>query len=337
MIASVTVVVAPVIAITEFFKSVGDALFGSRAQEFIELMNIYYESEEGKREIEVYYLPAINQVIDKAPVKLEHLVIPNLLAGISSMDNLDGSESSHDLSSIIDEQINLLVQRQENEIITENEDGEKESTIEITYSMLSMAEYTTKLKSIDLYAEAFQNVAGSTLQAYIEAAPRVPVQDGLDSAFLEANKDDYIYPLKEKAVITSRYGNRYLTGVPGMKDGWNLHTGIDLAFGGSKACGEPIYAVRDGVVIGSDSNKPPGSIDKAYYGIILHANTESHYWHLKEPFPRPIGTTLKKGDWVGYIGNTGFSSGCHLHFGMKYNGSFVNPENYIDFNNPNLP
>ncbi len=96
--------------------------------------------------------------------------------------------------------------------------------------------------------------------------------------------------------------------------GLSGHDGVDFAL----PMGTPLYAVDDGNVVFSG----PG--DYGITIIIQHAWGKSYYGHLSKA-EAPKESSVKKGSLIGYSGNTGESTGPHLHFGMK-------PEN-PDMNN----
>ena len=116
-----------------------------------------------------------------------------------------------------------------------------------------------------------------------------------------------ILPFRGNFPITQKFGaasNWYVSiyGYP--------HNGIDYAMPERT----PIYAVDDGKITYAD-NTP----DRDGLGI----NTEhewgmSQYWHLST-LEKSAGDIVKKGDRIGLSGNTGFSTGPHLHFGIKVN------------------
>jgi murein DD-endopeptidase MepM/ murein hydrolase activator NlpD len=101
-----------------------------------------------------------------------------------------------------------------------------------------------------------------------------------------------------------------------------LHKGIDIA----NRQGTPIYAAKSGTVTRADNRDARG------YGnliIIDHGgNLSSAYAHLSQ-FNVGIGQTVSAGQVIGLMGNTGRSSGPHLHFEIRLNDNPVNPENYI--------
>jgi murein DD-endopeptidase MepM/ murein hydrolase activator NlpD len=106
------------------------------------------------------------------------------------------------------------------------------------------------------------------------------------------------------------------------------HRGVDFVPG----YGEPIFAVADGMVIEMGSNGGYGNYVKLKH---LIANTkgvveewETLYAHIKDDsFPKGmmIGSVVKSGDTIGAVGNTGMSTGPHLHFELLINGENVDP------------
>ena len=100
------------------------------------------------------------------------------------------------------------------------------------------------------------------------------------------------------------------------------HWGTDFA----APTGTPIYAWADGTV---KVAKMAGAM--GYMVHIEHTgNVETYYGHM-HGFAKGIkaAVKVKKGQLIGYIGNTGRSTGPHLHFGMKRGGSWVDPMKYL--------
>lgn len=88
--------------------------------------------------------------------------------------------------------------------------------------------------------------------------------------------------------------------------------------------GTPIYAAREGTVVGSEGSSNLGGGSPEYrkfanYVIIEHADgTMGNYYHLRQGGAvAVIGQKVSKGDLIGYSGNTGYSSGPHLHFSVS--------------------
>ena len=128
-------------------------------------------------------------------------------------------------------------------------------------------------------------------------------------------------PLKGKFIITSPYGNR----IHPVTGATQFHNGIDLIQNPSNTTlGANIYASASGQVIKNFFNDIGGNslvIDSGYATF--------GYAHLQNPSPLKIGTIVKKGQIIGQIGNTGRSTGPHLHFTLKLNGNLVNPATNI--------
>lgn len=124
-----------------------------------------------------------------------------------------------------------------------------------------------------------------------------------------------IWPTESKK-ITSTFGVRSdpFTGRAAF------HSGID--FGGDR--GDPIYAAADGVVTLSERGYPYGNNI-----IIDHGRgVKTRYLHLNERLVE-VGDTVKKGQLIGELGNTGRSTGPHLHYEVIVNGENVDPMPYI--------
>lgn len=142
-----------------------------------------------------------------------------------------------------------------------------------------------------------------------------PVVDTPSPEVPESNAD-WITPVPWY-ILTSPFGMR-LHPILGY---YRMHNGVDLA------CDEglPIYASRGGQVVVA-GYQPDGA---GNYVQINHGDGfKSIYMHMTN-YIVEVGDYVAPGQIIGYVGNTGLSKGAHLHFGISYNGEYVNPMEYI--------
>jgi murein DD-endopeptidase MepM/ murein hydrolase activator NlpD len=117
--------------------------------------------------------------------------------------------------------------------------------------------------------------------------------------------------------ISSRFGMRYH---PVLKRK-RLHNGVDFA----ASRGTPVWACSEGEITIAGMKGANGNLVGIDHGDGLH----SYYAHLSR-FAKGIrsGVRVRQKQVIGYVGNTGRSTGAHLHFGLKKNGKFIDPLKY---------
>lgn len=120
--------------------------------------------------------------------------------------------------------------------------------------------------------------------------------------------------------ITSPYGMR----LHPIYHRWTLHDGTDFG----AACGTPIHAAADGRVIARYYNVGYGNRLIVADGYMRGVSISTAYNHLSR-YSAYVGQYVHRGDIVGYVGTTGFSTGCHLHFMVFVNGHTVDPEKWL--------
>ena len=100
----------------------------------------------------------------------------------------------------------------------------------------------------------------------------------------------------------------------------SYHQGVDLA----APANTPVYATRSGIVTTTTYSGSAG-----YYVTINHGDGfSSIYMHLNN-YVVSAGQAVSAGQLIGYVGRTGIATGYHLHFGIAYNGAYVNPCAYV--------
>jgi len=105
---------------------------------------------------------------------------------------------------------------------------------------------------------------------------------------------------------------------------WKLHDGTDFGAG----CGTPIQAAASGTVTEEYYNGGYGNRLFIDHGNIGGAFMTTAYNHMSGYTVR-VGQHVTQGQVIGYVGTTGYSTGCHLHFMLWVNGTMVNPANYL--------
>ena len=124
------------------------------------------------------------------------------------------------------------------------------------------------------------------------------------------------WPAPSYKRISDDYGTR-IHPILGIEQ---FHNGIDMAAPG----GSPILAAYDGEVVAADYNSSMGNYIMINHGDGLY----TIYMHASALYVSQ-GSTVARGDKIAAVGSTGRSTGNHLHFSVRSNGSYVSPWNYL--------
>ena len=122
------------------------------------------------------------------------------------------------------------------------------------------------------------------------------------------------------AYVTSPYGMRRHPILGYVK----LHDGIDFGAG----CGTPILAPANGKVVAQYYNSGYGNRVIIAHGVVNGRPLATSINHLSA-YSTSQGETVTRGEVIGYVGSTGYSTGCHLHFMVFENGQTVDPAGWL--------
>lgn len=126
----------------------------------------------------------------------------------------------------------------------------------------------------------------------------------------------FAWPCPAYTRISSEYGTRMHPTLGVEK----FHNGVDLA----APAGSNILAAYNGTVVGAGYNSSMGNYVMIDHGSELY----TIYMHASALYVKS-GQKVSKGEVIAAVGTTGRSTGNHLHFGVRLNGNYVNPMNYI--------
>ncbi|MCV2864232.1 M23 family metallopeptidase [Albidovulum sediminicola] len=153
----------------------------------------------------------------------------------------------------------------------------------------------------------------SDARALADHARAGTILDGLDRMNMyriAAEKLPFAMPVNTSFRFTSPFGRRW----------GRMHEGADLA----GAHGSPIHVTADGVVTHAGPESGYGNLVTVRHAFGL----ETRYGHLSAINVK-VGQKVSRGDTIGAMGNTGRSTGTHLHYEVRVNGKAVNPMTYI--------
>jgi len=117
--------------------------------------------------------------------------------------------------------------------------------------------------------------------------------------------------------VTSEFGRR----INPFSNDREFHKAIDIA----TKHGRAIQAPADGIVTEAAYHQDVGQMIQIDHGHGI----STFYGHLSKAIVR-AGATVRKGDRIGYVGNSGRSTGSHLHYAVMLNGVPVNPRKYLN-------
>lgn len=125
--------------------------------------------------------------------------------------------------------------------------------------------------------------------------------------------------------VTQEFGCTGVVFEPPLGSCSHFHQGMDIV----APYGTPIRASGPGTVLYIGWNYADG-YDPAWIVIIAHsAGLETWYAHMQPLSPVRQGQFVQGGTVIGYEGNTGHSTGAHLHWAVRFNGAFVNPRLFV--------
>lgn len=125
--------------------------------------------------------------------------------------------------------------------------------------------------------------------------------------------------------VTQNYGCTGFSWEPPLGNCAHFHQGIDLV----APSGTAVVSSGPGRVAYIGWNWADG-YDPAWIVIIAHAgNLQTWYAHMQPRYPVRSGQWVNRGQVIGFEGNTGHSTGAHLHWAVRLNGSFENPRLFL--------
>ncbi|MBQ8085984.1 MAG: peptidoglycan DD-metalloendopeptidase family protein [Lachnospiraceae bacterium] len=164
-----------------------------------------------------------------------------------------------------------------------------------------IAQYQADMDSIDAQIAAIMEERRKAEAAAITQGLNVPIY---------YTGGNFQWPVSSGGIITSTFGPRWGT----------VHQGLDIAC----PIGTPILAGESGTVIVSHYSSSAGE-----YIVIDHGNgVATEYMHNSQRLVS-VGDYVTRGQVIAYSGSTGYSTGPHCHFGVRINGTRVDPQPYL--------
>ncbi len=207
------------------------------------------------------------------------------------------------------EEANAALKNEQDAVSTLMEDKEKqinEYESDISNKEAAIAEYEAMIAEQDRIIKDIENAIQAEKKRLLESNKKPIVYDG----------GQFKWPAPSYTRISDDYGYR-IHPTLGTKQ---FHNGVDMA----APSGSPILAAYDGEVIAASYSPTMGN-----YLMIDHGDGLVTVYMHASSLSASVGQMVVKGEQIGCVGSTGRSTGPHLHFSVRLNGSYVSPWNYL--------
>lgn len=193
----------------------------------------------------------------------------------------------------------------------------KQAEIKSVESKISAAENEVSEYAKDLKAQEDSIKAiEAELKRKEEEAKKKAETSGTTYKTQSIGNIKFIWPCPASGRITSKFGSRTSPTAGASSN----HKGIDIG----APTGSDIVAAAAGEVVISTYSYSAGN-----YVMINHGGgVYTVYMHASKLLCK-VGETVKQGQVIAKVGSTGYSTGPHLHFGVRLNGTYVNPSQYV--------
>lgn len=296
-----SVVAVPVQAISELFESIDNFMFGegvTDADDLVLLIQMSISNQENQTKIKTTYSGKLNK--NDADVPEHYAVVIQFLSGI-------------EFEEMTDEYIEKIV----NAAIVEIYDSDKNESV---FELATLDNYADNIKKISPFSNKLSKIPSSDLAEIIRRVGTIDSGSSLSPELIEKYKGKLMYPFQKVYPVGESIGTYYPNGKP------EVHNGLDI----KAPCGVPVYAMDDGTVDFVESN----NYWRGNYIIWTNGNMEYRYFHFRDPLTLSSGSKVSKGQYIGSVGNTGYSFGCHLHLEIRIDGEIVEPLDLLEVSNP---
>lgn len=191
-------------------------------------------------------------------------------------------------------------------LIAEKEEEITEYESDISNKEAAIAEYEAMIAAQDQIIKDMEAIIAAERKRLEEENRKAITYDG----------GKFKWPAPSYTRISDDYGNRIHPTLGTQQ----FHNGIDMA----APSGSPILAAYDGEVIAADYSSTMGN-----YIMIDHGDGLITIYMHASSLGVSKGQSVTKGQQIGAVGSTGRSTGPHLHFSVRLNGSYASPWNYL--------
>lgn len=236
--------------------------------------------------------------------------ILSICLGLLMLPGMKASEPEKKSTPLVTvDQANTVMERQVSELMAERVGFKKD----IAKEKLAEATLNAKIARENLMFPAEELYGSNWNTRWVDPFQGEEKIEFPDSCVIDCSS--FVFPIDSMIRVTSKYGPRRR----------RMHKGIDLKV----YKGDTIRAAFDGKVrIRNYERRGYG-----YYIVIRHPNgLETIYGHLSKQLVK-VNDIVHAGDPIGLGGNTGRSTGSHLHFETRFLGQAINPAEIIDFEN----